>query len=418
MKFHPRPENDFRRFFATYHSECSKLFPRIRAVCAKWRFEDLIPGLSDFDTRFIVDNGMTADAWTEMSLAVGRVHTELTLAEPAWARILEHLPGLNLTVDEFTDPDLYYPEFPQWTIYEGDADAIAKMQSYLAARTWTRRDELFHLKKVATYFGPYQRGIDPAVNMGPWENKYPLHSRFMHYFTPPVQSMVSLALKRTVTGKIESLRLARELFPDAAMIDLIFDRVERHYETHEDYEEPALAQLETRLDAYLHRAWGTLADKLTLVKVDGDDDRKAIGAKVAAVPVDTMEAYFEGVRFSRLMKGRLIFYAQRIEWFDSAWLVRNELGRIVSNFHDKPLSLYGQTRFGSKLPPAEVLTRLRGNLLTEEQADGMAAFARIASTPMAPGSEKQQALRVAECYDLVLSTLETLSEDHLRLIRR
>jgi hypothetical protein len=213
MDLAPRPENDFRRFIETYDARCRDACPQIRSIVGKWEFEDLIPGLSDFDTRFVVDDSTTADDWAQMSLAVGAVHTELALQEPQWARILEHLPGVNLTAAEATHPAMYSPEFRLWTFYRGSPEITAAIESSLQSRPWSARDELFHLKKIAVYFGPYQRGLDPPVNLGPWEAKYALHSRLMHYFTPPVQAAVSLATRRSVRGKLASLRMARELRP-------------------------------------------------------------------------------------------------------------------------------------------------------------------------------------------------------------
>ena len=133
-----------------------------------------------------------------MSVAVGDVHTRLAREAPRWARILEHLPGLNLTRNEMTSPVTYYPEFQQWTYYKGDGQVLGSIRTCLARKRWASRDEAFHLKKFSMYYGPYIRGIDPPVNLGKWENKYPLHSRFMHYFSPPVQSAVSIVRTRGV----------------------------------------------------------------------------------------------------------------------------------------------------------------------------------------------------------------------------
>src|SRR5690606_23294976 len=63
MKFEPRPANDFLAFMQTYYERCRQRIPKIVAVAAKWAFEDLIPGLSDFDTRFILRGPMSADDW-------------------------------------------------------------------------------------------------------------------------------------------------------------------------------------------------------------------------------------------------------------------------------------------------------------------------------------------------------------------
>ncbi len=73
MKFTPRPENDFRTFYTQYFERCRERFGRIEGLAAKWTFEDLLPGLSDFDTRLLCADGMSADDWIEMSLAVGAV---------------------------------------------------------------------------------------------------------------------------------------------------------------------------------------------------------------------------------------------------------------------------------------------------------------------------------------------------------
>ena len=284
MDFTPRPENDFRRFIDTYYTRCRAACPKIRAIVGKWEFEDLIPGLSDFDSRLIVDDSATIDDWAQMSLAVGSVHTELAREEPEWARILEHLPGLSLTIAEAAHSATYYPEFRQWTFYLGNPQVKARIEPCLNGRHWTTRDELFHLKKIAAYYGPYQRGIDPPINLGRWESKYPLHSRLMHYFAPPVQAAVSLAAGRTVRSKLESLRMAREIFPHPQVIDMVLDAVARHYEIPHLYDDPCLARLERELESYLQAAWACLEPYVTLIEIDASDSQRDIRRKVAAVP--------------------------------------------------------------------------------------------------------------------------------------
>ena len=70
MQFEPKPRNDFEDFFERYYAECRSRIPKIQAIAAKWAFEDLIPGLSDFDTRFIVADDMTFEDWCKMSAEV------------------------------------------------------------------------------------------------------------------------------------------------------------------------------------------------------------------------------------------------------------------------------------------------------------------------------------------------------------
>ena len=150
-------------------------------------YRDLAPGMSDFDTRFITSDGMTADDWCRMSTAIGKVHRKLCEKHPCWARNLEHLPGINLTWEELGSERLYYPEYQQWTSYHSEKpEKVEAMQDQFAERPWDGKDEYFHLKKFCLYYGRYNRSIDPAINLGAHANKYPLHSRIMHYFCPPV----------------------------------------------------------------------------------------------------------------------------------------------------------------------------------------------------------------------------------------
>jgi len=407
MDFAPRPENDFRRFIDTYYTRCREVCPKIEAIAGKWEFEDLIPGLSDFDTRFVVDDSATVDDWAQMSLAVGAVHTELAREEPQWARILEHLPGVNLTPAEATLPAMYYPEFHQWTFYLGNSRAIASVESSLRNRPWSTRDELYHLKRIAVFFGPYQRGIDPPINLGRWEAKYALHSRLMHYFAPPVQAAVSLATRRSVRGKLESLRIARELFDQARVIDMVLDTVGRHYEVPGLYEEPRLGQLEQELEGYLRGVWARLAGCVSLIDVDPADNREDLRRKTAAVRSDPVDAISSSLRFARLLKGRLLFYAQTIPWFDSEWLIRNELNRLVANFCRAPLAAYGRMRFGAKLAPDDVLGRLRGDVLSGDLCDGVKNLVDLVNAPLAQGQERRRAQEVAAGFD-AMSTMVTL----------
>ncbi len=410
MNFNRKPTNDFSQFIKEYYTRVGMRCPKLKAIAGKWTFEDLIPGLSDFDTRLIFADGITIDEWIEMSLSVGCVHTELAKEFPHWARILEHLPGINLTYSEMTDEKFYYPEFQQWSFYHGDETIIGRIKSYLSAKEWNERDELFHLKKFSVYYGRYIRGIDPAINLGKWENKYPLHSRFMHYFTPPVQSAVSIIENKGIAGKFESLRKAKEIFPESDVIDMIFDAVDKHYEIEEYYQEPKLTEIEDKLERYLQNVLGELKKYVTLTNIQGTEEPIELKKKVRSISIDAIEQFFEGSRFCRFMKGRLLFYAESINWFDSSWLIRNELGRIITNFYEKPLRSFGLIRFGEKLSADEVLERI-DDVIDAEIRKNIKEFVRIASRPIANGSEKKRAKEVADVFEAVQIMIELLSKE-------
>ena len=411
MIFQPAPPNDFAAFSAAYYERCCARIPQILASAAKWRFEDLIPGLSDFDTRFIYAEPMRAQDWSDTSLAIGQVHTEMAFEFPHWARNLEHLPGLNLTAREMKAPELFYPEYQQWTFYHGDAGTIDGIRQAVKSHTWTSVDEGYHLKKIAAFFGPYNRSIDPPVNLGLFENKYPLHSRFMHYFTPCVQAMVSLRLKQNVQGKLEALRLASRLLPNPRVIDRVFEGLDRHYECPTWYEEPELSKIEAELEAYLSGGWASLEGAVTLLKLDAADDRNAIGRKVSAIDPDAVEAFFSGTRFARQMKGRLLFFAQDIPWFDSRWLIRIELGRIVKMLFVTSMNVIAELRYADAIgDPMQTLAQLEGDLLDAEQCAGFRRFVEVASRPVERGQEKAAARAVADCCDPALEAVTILGE--------
>jgi len=412
VKFEPKPSNTFNAFIDAYFSRCAARFPKLRGLAGKWTFDDLIPGLSDFDTRLIFSDDVTPCEWAQMSIAVGEIHTQLAGERREWARILEHLPGLNLKTAEMLDPVFYYPEFRQWTYYRGDASVLNRIRGYLEEKPWEVRDELFHLKKFATYYGPYCRGIDPPVNMGPWESKYPLHSRYMHYFTPPVQAAMSIVRRQGVCGKMEALQGARETFPNPDVIDRVLDAVEQHYELEVDYEEPRLTGIERQLDDYLRGVYAFLADYVTLIEVDPSDSPAQLKARVAAIPVDPVERFYEGAKFSRFMKGRLLFYATDIPWFDTTWIIRNEIVRMKKNFYETPLTTYGQVFYADAPPSATVLDRLaRKGTLSSETCSAVRQLAVLLDTSYADEDRRERARQIAELFEPAQLMLEILGAE-------
>lgn len=402
IQFAPKPPNDFQQFYDMYYEECRSRVPRIAAIAAKWRFEDLIPGMSDFDTRFIVEDGMTVDDWCDMSTAVGQAHLDLCERHPHWARNLEHLPGINLTWSELTDPDMYYPEYPQWTFYHSeDPRRLTAAETYLADRPWDIVDQCFHLKKFCLYYGRYDREIDPPVNLHEFESKYPMHSRFMHYFCPPLQAALSLLLKRPVAGKMETVRLARGMF-DEAIFGETLDAVERHYETPELYVEPELSRLEDRLENALDMLRRRLASEIEAIIPDATNKTVAEWkSELNHAPVSPAMRVFDSARFSRLMKGRLRFYAHAPQkHFDSTWPIENELSRLRRNFFVIPFGTYWSVTTGETVDdPAAIIERLTPDLLSSEEARDTTAFAELTARSWKPRGQKKLALEIADVFD-------------------
>jgi hypothetical protein len=383
---------------------------QVEAIAGKWIFEDLMPGMSDFDTRFICADAMTAEDWCRTSTAVGEVHLDLCRSHPEWARILEHLPGVNLTWGELSDEVTYYPEYKQWSFYNCSEPALLKQATEtLAKRAWDAKDEYFHLKRFLTYFGPYDRKIDPAINLGVYEERYPLHSRLMHYFTPALQSAVAILQRRTVAGKMESLLLARELVPEASVVQEVIEVVGQDYEVPQLYQEPALSELEERLFDGLKMLGQRLASAVTILPGAADTALQEWKTSVRTIAVDPALTLFDNAKFARLMKGRLYFYANAPSHFATTWLIRNELGRIGNMFFRTPFRIFWElTRGETVADPAEIVAGLAPAILSDEEVACTLAFSRLA-TMCDAGQESQRAAEIVEVYDGFFHALHKIS---------
>lgn len=412
MHFTPAPPNDFPEFIETYFQRCRERVPEIEANAGKWTLEDLIPGLSDFDTRFFVSDGMDAADWCRMSTAVGQVHLDLVKERRDWARNLEHLPGVNLTWSELFNPKFYFTEFSQWSFYHGPEPRLLQARQYAAKHAWTSRDELYHWEKIAIYYGYYNRTIDRPINLGVYKNKYSLHSRLMHYLAPPLHSAVCLMQRETTAGKLDAFRTARDLFPNPETMDLMLDLIDRHYEAPHFLTEPGVTELDEKLAAYLTDAVNTILDNGSSLQCPRDaspQDLKAATARLRETEGSaTLAKFFENIKFSRLMKGRLWFYGQDVLWFDSLWLIRNELNRMPGNFYEIPLRLFAHLVYQRDVAAREALELMQGDLLDAEEVRACLRFAETVNRPCLDSELKERALAVADIFDPFLHVLEKM----------
>lgn len=406
--FQPRPANTFASFIKTYYEECRQRVPGIEGIAGKWEFEDLIPGLSDFDTRLFVNDSFGDDDWIHMSEEVGNAHLVLCREFPKWARILEHLPGINLRWGEFGDKHTYYPEYRQWTIYASeDVAARTTAEQALADHDWSETDEYYFLKKFLTYYGPYDRKIDPAINLGPYESKYPLHSRFMHYFAPPVQAAMSIVRRRPIRGKMEALRMAADAFPDAPAFPRVFQAVERHYECPEWYIEPELTLIEDELLNALDLLRDVLANHLTLV--DGSiRDTAHWKRDLGRIAISPVMRFLDSTRFARLFKGRLRFYVDAPPHFDNLWCIQNELRRAGHMFLREPLAIFAEVTGGECSDVDRCIDRLVPEITSVAEAAVLRRFAELAPGTWLPGTEIVTATRIADLFDTVFVVLSRL----------
>lgn len=410
--FEPKPENDFMEFIERYYKECRSQSEGIEAIAGKWTFEDIIPGLSDFDTRFICSNDMDVDDWCKMSTAVGKVHLDFCRRFPKWVRLLEHLPGMNLTWNEIRDEYTYYPEYKQWTFYYTSNPALLdRTRKILKKRPWDKKDEYFHLKKFATYYGPYDRNRDPGVNLGRLRNKYLMHSRIMHYFCPPVQSAMSIILKRNIAGKKEAFRLASNVFSKSTIFGQAIDIVNKHYEIPELYIEPVLSEFEDKLFSMIKTIGERLKDEITLIPKNEKENIYEWKQYIEQILISPQLKIFDNSKFSRLMKGRLEFYAKAPGYFENIWLIRNELGRLGEMFYRIPYRTFCKVILNEEIKnPDNIVKQLVPDILTQKEAEATLEFSRLLPGTWEKGTEVETALKVVEVFDDFFKGLNKIND--------
>lgn len=417
--FTPPPTTEFTEFIQVYYDRCRGRVGQIEGIAGKWIYEDLIPGLSDFDTRFFVKDETASADWCRMAMEVAAVHLELARERKDWARTLEHLPGVNLKWSDFLDPDSYYPEFSQWTFYHGAPARLEQARRHLTGHVWNPSDEVHHWKKIALYYGRYSRTIDPPINLGAYENKYPLHSRLLHYLAPPVHSGVCLMRKNTTPGKLDAFRQARSLFPNRRTMERVLALIELHYETPRHLCEPGLTELDLELEAYLVAMVNTLLETARPFDCPASPTARQLGDAVKRFDrTNPASRLFENVKFARFMKGRLWFYGQDVPWFDSLPLIQIELNRMCVNFFESPVCLFARLVYGKEVEADRALEMMTGDVFDKDQAAACRRFAAAFKTPCPRAECKKRALEIVAVFDPFLHALEILVEHAKKRITR
>lgn len=380
--------------------------PRVVALVAKWDKSDLVPGLSDLDYRVICDAQTTADDWVQIDQAVGRMHLRMVEEHPEWNRINEHPIGAGLTLSELDDPRLYNPECATWTVWWGRQDWHDRLAARLEAEPLGAEDERYHIQRFLTYFTRYQHGIDPPINLGPFESKYALHSRCWHYFAPPMFSAACLLARRRFGGKRQALLWLQENGFAAAQVRAVLDCVDAHYESAEVRDPAAMSSFEE----HLFEAFGELYPRLcasvediAIVGTPSPAELKAQLARDAAIPAAIV---LDSVRFARIRAGRYFFYLNAPSHFDAAWLLANEfvwLKKLVL-----PVCLAVGAMAGSaELPLAESLRKL--NIDAEpEELQVLDALLRLVTGPASAGNARTAFAPVVDMFPTYYRLLERI----------
>jgi hypothetical protein len=312
---------------------------------------------------------MDARDWVELDRLSGEIHLDLLVNHPHWVRILEHTPGVAVTYDEMLDKSLFHPESQQWSHYLSRDQRCAEMEAYHRGVTWSQRHEVYFLKRFLYFYGPYQSGIDPPINVGAYSPQYALHSRVWHYFVPALQAALSLYERRVYRSKLAALEGWISHLPNQRVLPHVREVVENRYDTAELNDDSRLAGLERDLFACLQSVLLLLQDRITIIDAAGDPDPDRYRRELSATAPDPLLVLYDGVRFSRIRRGRYFFYLNCPKYFDADLLIAGEIKWLRGYFTEPILRSYAKIMLCSdEMPPHALISELRRADLIDSSA--------------------------------------------------
>ena len=149
-----------------------------------------------------------------------------------------------------------------------------------------------------------------------------------------------------------------------------------------------------------------------MINVKEKDNPDAYKKELGKIIIDPVMQIFDSARFSRLMKGRLRFYARSRNHFDSKWLIENELNRIGKSFFANPLAIYWKAiRKASRISPEKIAKKLEGDIFTANDVEAMLAFAELTMHGYKEGEQVSLAEKIADVFDNFYIALDKLYEN-------
>jgi hypothetical protein len=406
-----------RQFFElaeTLGQRWAEALPFFSVAVAKWRYEDLVPGLSDLDPRVLCQD-IGADDWLELDRVSGRIQLDLLWQRPEWSRKLEHTPGVCMNLSELYDPLLYQPEMRQWSYYYGDRAIYNQLKTHLRERAWDVRDERFHLARWLMFWGPYNREIDPPINVAPAiEPRYALHSRAMHYFVPALQAALSILDREAVGGKRETLYRWLDRFPDEPVLGETAHMLEVHYEVPILYDLEALYAFEARCFDFLLKIAPMVLNAVTSVPLPENATADDLQIIFQQQPPDPLQAMFTGVKFARIRTGRWQMYLNAPPYYDTDWLLGNEIRQVGAYFTHPYFAGLTYLRWGeTALPLEEIVARLRGELLDAAETEAVLRIFELAHSEPDHVSARDRVAQAMAIFPTYYCVLEKLFADTL-----
>ena len=404
---------DFFELCAWFGEHWSEQFPAFSLWTCKWRPEDLIPGLSDLDPRVICDEIGPAD-WVRLDEVAYRTHLEITIARPEWARKLEHTPGVCSTKAEVLDEALFQPEMRNWDFYWGDREFFNQIKALIQNRTWGAIDEYYFLtQRFVPWWTPYNREIDPPVNIpANILPKYALHSRAMHYFVPCIKAALTVINRDSLTGKRESLYRWLQYYPKEPVLHEVAHMLDVHYEVPWLEDKQEWYAFEERLWQFIQKITPEVLRAVSIVDLGDDVSMENLRRELKQVQGQPMMTLYNGVRFSRIRRGRWMFYLNPPDHFDTGHVCYSETKWLAGTFTTPIFDSYAQIKWGEKgFPLKEILARMTTDLIDESEAKIIRqVFAAAAGRPTV-SEARQRLTQAAEVYSDYYLILERMLAD-------
>jgi hypothetical protein len=248
--------------------------------------------------------------------------------------------------------------------------------------------------------------------VGKYIDKYPLHSRVMHYFAIPVQAAMSIITKRNIKGKLEAFRLAAAKYSELHVFEECIELVDKHYEVEKMYSEENIVKFEDRLEAALNYLLEELKICITEIPKESlksiSDMKKAFYSIKPALHI----AFLERSRFARLFKGRMKFYLNAPGYFDCEFLINAELKRGGDMFFFTPFRIYWEMVTGESVEnPVTILDSLTPGILTKKEVEAAKAFSKIMDGKFTQEEKTDRVKQLIIIYDDFYSGYAKLRAD-------
>jgi len=404
---------DFFELCAWFGERWSAEFPAFSLWTCKWRPEDLIPGLSDLDARVICED-ITPEDWVRLDELAYRTHLEITRARPEWARKLEHTPGVCSTKSEVLDETLFQPEMRNWDFYWGDREFFNQIRAYIRNRAWGAVDEHYFLaKRFVPWCTPYNREIDPPINIPAHIlPKYALHSRAMHYFVPCIKAALAVINRDSVTGKREALYRWLQIYPKEPVLHEVAHMLEVHYEVPWLEDKQEWYAFEERLWRFIQKITPEVLRAVTIVDLGDDLSMENLRRKLKEIPGQPMMTLYNGVRCSRIRKGRWMFYLNAPDFFETDHVCQWEIRWLGSAFTTSVFDSYAQIKWGEKgLPLDEILDRMTPELIDKSEGRIIKQVFAAAAGRSTCAEARERLRQAAEVYTDYYLILERMLAD-------